>query len=73
MHILEGVLDKLNFDYQSLDLRLNEVMPKTRLIQSALYAGGNEGLSLDTELKKKILSANRQDHNLNTSLPFKHL
>src|SRR5690554_5136998 len=59
--ILEGVLDQLNSDYQSLDLRLSEIMPETRLIQSALFVGGNEGLSLDTELKKEILSADRVD------------
>ncbi|PKR80744.1 DUF3427 domain-containing protein [Brumimicrobium salinarum] len=59
--ILEGVLDQLNSDYQSLDLRLSEIMPETRLIQSALFVGGNEGLSLDSELKKEILSADRVD------------
>src|SRR5690554_7692150 len=36
-------------------------MPETRLIQSALFVGGNEGLSLDSELKKEILSADRVD------------
>ncbi|RYM32883.1 DUF3427 domain-containing protein [Brumimicrobium glaciale] len=59
--ILEGVLDQINSDYQSLDLRLSEIMPETRLVQSALFVGGNEGLSLDTELKKEILSSDRVD------------
>src|SRR5690554_7363972 len=36
-------------------------MSETRLIQSALFVGCNEGLSLDSELKKEILSADRVD------------
>lgn len=60
-HILQGVLDKLNSDYKDLELRLKEITPETRLVQSALFVGGNEGLSLDSELKKEILSADRVD------------
>ena len=59
--ILEGILDKLNSNYSDLSLELKEIMPSTRLTQSTLFVGGNEGLSLDSELRKEILSADRVD------------
>jgi superfamily II DNA or RNA helicase len=60
-HILEGVFDKLNSDYVDLKLRLSEIMPSTRLTQSELFTGGNVGISLESELKKEIRSADRVD------------
>src|SRR3546814_20730369 len=36
-------------------------MPYTRLTHSELFTGGNVGLSLDSELKKEIASADRRD------------
>src|SRR3546814_7544321 len=36
-------------------------MPYTRLTHSELFTGGNVGLSLDSELKKEIASADRID------------
>lgn len=57
--VLQGVLDKLNSDYKDLNIRLKEITPETRLIQSELFVGGNVGLSLESELKKEILSANK--------------
>lgn len=59
--ILEGVLDRLNSDYSDIKLHLNEITPVTRLTQSELFTGGNVGLSLDSELKKEIRSADRID------------
>lgn len=59
--ILEGILNKLNSNYTDLSLELKEIMPSTRLTQSTLFVGGNEGLSLDSELRKEILSADRVD------------
>lgn len=59
--ILEAVFDKLNSNYTDLNLHLNEIMPTTRLSQSELFTGGNMGLSLDSELKKEIRSADRID------------
>lgn len=59
--ILEGILNKLNSNYTDLSLELKEIMPFTRLTQSTLFVGGNEGLSLDSELRKEILSADRVD------------
>ena len=57
--ILEGVLDKLKSDYKDLALHLREIMPATRLVQSELFVGGNVGVSLDSELKKEIRSADK--------------
>lgn len=57
--ILEGILDKLNSDYKDVSLQLKEIMPATRLVQSELFVGGNQGVSLDSELKKEIRSADR--------------
>ncbi|GAB3012591.1 DUF3427 domain-containing protein [Niabella terrae] len=59
--LLNAVFDKIHADYPDLELRLHEIMPATRLTQSALFTGGNFGLSLDSELKKEIRSANRID------------
>ena len=57
--ILEGILDRLNSDYKDVSLQLKEIMPTTRLVQSELFVGGNQGVSLDSELKKEIRSADR--------------
>lgn len=58
-YILEGVLDKLNSDYEDVSLKLKEIMPATRLVQSELFVGGNRGISLESELKKEIRSADK--------------
>ncbi len=58
-HILEGILEKLNSKYTDVKLHLSEIMPITRLTQSELFTGGNVGISLDSELKKEIRSADR--------------
>jgi len=59
--VLKAVFDRLNSHYPNLDLRLKEIMPYTRLTHSELFTGGNVGLSLDSELKKEIASADRID------------
>lgn len=60
-YLLEGVFDKLNSEYTDLNIRLKEIMPVTRLTQSELFTGGNVGISLESELKKEIRSADRVD------------
>lgn len=60
-NILKAVFNKIDTHYADLDLRLKEITPASRLTQSELFTGGNVGLSLDSELKKEIGSADRID------------
>src|SRR5690606_19236898 len=59
--ILQGVLDQLHSDYTDIRLHLKEITPLSRLTQSELFTGGNVGISLESELKKEIRSADRVD------------
>lgn len=59
--ILKAVFSKVDAHFSNFDLHLKEITPYTRLTHSELFTGGNVGLSLDSELKKEILSANRID------------
>ncbi len=59
--ILKAVFSKIDAHYPDLDLHLKEITPYTRLTQSELFTGGNVGLSLESELRKEILSSNRID------------
>jgi superfamily II DNA or RNA helicase len=55
--ILEAVFSKLDFRYADFQERIKEITPYTRLSQSELFTGNNVGISLESELKKEILSA----------------
>ncbi|HAC15829.1 MAG TPA: DUF3427 domain-containing protein [Bacteroidetes bacterium] len=57
--LLEAVINKLDSPYADLKQFVRDAMPYTRLSQSELFTGSSAGLSLDTELKKEILSADR--------------
>ncbi len=59
--ILRAVFNRVDNHFPDLDLRLKEITPYTRLTHSELFTGGNVGLSLDSELKKEILSSDRID------------
>lgn len=59
--ILKAVFSKVDAHFSNFDLHLKEITPYTRLTQSELFTGGNVGLSLESELKKEILSSNRID------------
>lgn len=60
-NILKAIFSKIDSHFSNLDLHLKEITPYTRLTHSELFTGGNAGLSLDSELKKEILSSNRID------------
>lgn len=60
-NILNAVFSQIDNHYTDLNLRLNEITPYTRLTHSELFTGGNVGLSLESELKKEILSSNQID------------
>lgn len=59
--ILKAVFSKVDCHFTDLDLHLKEITPYTRLIHSELFTGGNSGISLESELKKEILSSNNID------------
>jgi superfamily II DNA or RNA helicase/HKD family nuclease len=59
--ILKAVYQRLNADFSNFEAHLKEVTPYTRLTHSELFTGGNVGISLESELKKEILSADRVD------------
>ena len=59
--ILNAVFAKVDAHFSDLELHLKDITPYTRLTQSELFTGGNVGLSLESELKKEILSADSID------------
>lgn len=59
--ILKAVFAKVNSGFSDINTRLSEITPYTRLIHSELFTGGNAGVSLQSELKKEILSSNNID------------
>lgn len=59
--ILKAVFSKINAHFTNFDSFIKEITPYTRLTHSELFTGGNVGLSLESELKKEILSSDRID------------
>lgn len=59
--ILKAVFSKVDAHFSDINLHLKEITPYTRLTQSELFTGGNVGLSLESELKKEILSSDQID------------
>lgn len=55
--ILEAIFSRINSPYPNFDSRIKEITPYTRLSQSELFTGNNVGISLESEIKKEILSA----------------
>lgn len=55
--ILQAIFSKENFPFSNLEARLKEITPYTRLSQSELFTGNNVGISLESELRKEILSS----------------
>lgn len=59
--ILNAVFTKVDAHFTDLDLHLKEITPYTRLIHSELFTGGNAGTTLESELRKEILSSDKID------------
>lgn len=59
--ILEAVFSKVNFPHSDIQKRVREIMPYTRLSHSELFSGNNVGISLDSEIRKEIQSADQID------------
>ncbi len=59
--ILKAVFTKVDAHFNDLELHLKEITPYTRLIHSELFTGGNSGITLESELRKEILSSDEID------------
>ena len=57
--ILSAIFTKLNANFSDFERHLKEITPYTRLSQSELFTGSNAGISLDSEIKKEILSSDK--------------
>jgi superfamily II DNA or RNA helicase len=55
--ILQAVFSKLDSPCTDFNERLKHITPYTRLSQSELFTGNNVGISLESEIRKEILSA----------------
>src|SRR5690606_19795005 len=55
--VLEAVFRKIDSPYPDFAARLKQIMPYTRLSQSELFTGNHSGVTLDSEIKKEILSS----------------
>lgn len=56
--ILTAIFDKLDSGIADFNGFLNEITPQSGLIQSELFTGSNVGVSMESEIKKEILSSN---------------
>lgn len=57
--ILNAIFPKLNSNVVNYEEHLKKITPFTRLTQSELFTGSNIGISLESELKKEILSSDK--------------
>jgi len=55
--VLQAIFSRLDSPYTNLRERLKKITPYTRLSQSELFTGNNVGVSLESEIRKEILSA----------------
>lgn len=56
--ILSAIFNKIDARFANFDKHIKEITPYTRLSHSELFTGSNVGISLESELKKEILSSN---------------
>ena len=59
--ILKAVFTRIDAHFSDFNLHLKEITPSTRLTHSELFTGGNARVSLESELRKEILSSNEID------------
>ncbi len=57
--ILSAVFSKIDTGISDFDKHLKHITPYSRLSNSELFTGSNSGISLESEIKKEILSADK--------------
>lgn len=57
--ILSAIFSKIDVRFSDFEKHLKEITPYTRLSQSELFTGNNAGISLESEIKKEILSSDK--------------
>jgi superfamily II DNA or RNA helicase len=57
--ILSAIFSKIDARFSDFEKHLKEITPYTRLTQSELFTGNNAGVSLESEIKKEILSSDK--------------
>jgi len=57
--ILSAIIKKIDSGISDFEKHLKEITPYTRLSQSELFTGNNAGISLESEIKKEILSSDK--------------
>ncbi len=57
--ILTAVFSKINPTFANFENHLKRITPYSRLSNSELFTGNNSGISLESEIKKEILSSDR--------------
>jgi superfamily II DNA or RNA helicase len=57
--VLTAVFSKLDAYFPDFDRHLKEITPITRFSQSELFTGSNRRLSMESEIRKEILSADK--------------
>ncbi len=59
--LLYAIFSKIDSQFSDFEKYLKEITPYSGLSQSELFTGSNAGTSLDSEIRKEILSADRLD------------
>jgi len=57
--VLSAVFSKIDAGFTDFDKHLKHITPYSRLSHSELFTGSNSGISLESEIKKEILSADK--------------
>lgn len=57
--ILSAIFSKIDPKFSDFENYLKEITPYTRLSQSELFTGNNAGVSMESEIKKEILSSDK--------------
>lgn len=57
--ILSAIFSKIDARFSDIEKHIKEITPYTRLSHSELFTGNNAGVSLESEIKKEILSSDK--------------